>query len=56
MMKIELIKYRDAGLPTYTWFWVSENRRVISPYFDTQEDALSWEGLKDNEIVVIPSK
>lgn len=40
--RIELVKYRDAGLPTYTWFWVTSNHKVISPYFDSEEDAMSW--------------
>lgn len=40
--KLELIKYRDAGLHTYTYFWVNEKRHVISPYFDSEEEALDW--------------
>ena len=39
---MELIKYRDAGLPTYTYFWINENNHVLSPYFDSQEQAENW--------------
>lgn len=37
-----LVKYRDAGLPTYSYFWVDEKHRVMSPYFDTEKEALDW--------------
>ena len=40
--KLELVKYRDWGMPTYTFFWVNSNHSVISPYFDTQEEAYRW--------------
>lgn len=39
---MKLIKYRDAGMHTYTYFWVSENNKVISSYFDTEEKAEQW--------------
>ena len=42
MIEMELIQYRDAGLPTYTYFWVSEDNRVLSPYFNTKEQAEDW--------------
>ena len=41
-MNYELVKYRDAGLMTYTYFWMDENRTVISPYFDSNEEAIAW--------------
>jgi len=38
-----LIKYRDAGMATYTWFWVdSETKHQVSPYFDSEKDANKW--------------
>ena len=40
--KIELIKYRDAGMMTYTYFWVNSKRHMISPYFDNEHDAITW--------------
>ena len=40
-IKLHLIKYRDAGLPTYTYFWVID-LKVISPYFDTENEAMEW--------------
>ena len=37
-----LIKYRDAGMHTYTYFWVNEQRNIVSPYFDTEDEAKEW--------------
>jgi hypothetical protein len=39
---MKLIKYRDAMLPTYTYFYVNDNEKVCSPYFDSQEEAEKW--------------
>jgi len=39
---MELVKYRDAGLPTYTYFWVTPENRVVGPYFDSEEEARDW--------------
>jgi hypothetical protein len=46
--KIELKKYRDAGMHTYTYFWVNEKHQVISPYFDSDTEAHEW--LKMNDL------
>jgi len=40
--ELKLIKYRDAGMHTYTYFWVNSEHKVFSPYFDREEDAHSW--------------
>ena len=39
--KPELIKYRDAGMPTFTFFWAID-KKVVSPYFDSEEQAIDW--------------
>jgi hypothetical protein len=39
---MELVKYRDAGLPTFTYFWISKENRVLSPYFNSAEEAENW--------------
>ena len=40
---MRLIKYRDAGMSTYTYFWVrEEGSGVISPFFEREEDAIAW--------------
>ena len=39
---LELVKYRDAGMNTYTYFWVDSNRRTVSPYFDSDKEAMEW--------------
>ena len=41
--KIELIKYRDAGMQTYTYFWKNENHQMVSPFFDSETEAMAWE-------------
>ena len=46
-MTYTLIKYRDAGLHSYTWFWVNENNNVVSPYFDNEEDANKWANITE---------
>jgi hypothetical protein len=38
---LELVRYRDAGLPTYTWFYVIDSR-VVSPYFGSELEAEQW--------------
>ena len=40
--KLELIKYRDWGMPTYTFFWVNQNNNVVSPYFESEKEAHQW--------------
>ena len=40
---MELVKYRDWGMSTHTWFWVDENNRVLSPYFNSEDEAWSWQ-------------
>jgi hypothetical protein len=37
----KLIKYRDAGMSTYTYFWTIDGR-VVSPYFDDETTAKEW--------------
>lgn len=36
------MKYRDAGMRTYTYFWINEKSITSSPYFDTDTEALNW--------------
>lgn len=38
----KLISYRDAGLPTFTYFWINDQEKVCSPYFDSEQEAHSW--------------
>ena len=48
---MELIKYRDAQMPNYTWFWIGDMKQVLSPYFDSEADAKRWiEVFDDSEI------
>lgn len=51
---MKLVKYRDAGLPTFTYFWVTEKHIVVSPYFNSEKDAEDWlKSQPDSEDVVI---
>jgi hypothetical protein len=38
-----LVKYRDAGLENYIYFWTIKNIR-ISPIYSSEEEAKSWDG------------
>ena len=40
MMK--LVKYRDAGMHTYTYFWVDDSGRCKSPFFNSEKEAWDW--------------
>ena len=39
---MELVKYRDAGMHSYTYFWKNKNGNTVSPYFDSSIDAIEW--------------
>lgn len=41
-MLYTLVKYRDAGMATYTYFWKNEEERVVSPFFDSEKEAYAW--------------
>lgn len=41
-MKLELIKYRDAGMASYTYFWKNENNQLSSPFFNSEAEAMDW--------------
>ena len=43
---MQLIKYRDAGMQTYTYFWKNENDQIISPFFDSEPEAMAWRNEK----------
>ena len=53
-MEIKLIKHRDPGLPTYTWFWIDSNEKLASPFFNTENEALSW--AKHREVPTLEQK
>ena len=47
---MELVSYRDAGMSTYTWFWVNAQRQVVGPFFDSEEEATEWMNQKINQL------
>jgi hypothetical protein len=42
-----LVKYRDAGMNTYTYFWKNSDNHTISPFFDSEREAQDWMDLKN---------
>ncbi len=52
---MDLVRYRDAGMATYTWFYVNEKQHPVSPFFDSELDAKAWfnQVFKGEEEVVI---
>ncbi len=36
---MKLIRYRDAGMNTYTYFWKNSDDRIVSPYFNSEDEA-----------------
>ena len=43
MSEAQLIRYKDAHLTHYIWFWVVKHVR-ISPIFESEEQAKEWDG------------
>ena len=41
-MLYTLVKYRDSGMSTYTYFWKNEQERIASPFFDSEADAMEY--------------
>ena len=40
---MKLVEYRDAGMHTYTYFYIGEDRKsLLSPYFNSQKEAEEW--------------
>lgn len=40
--KYKLIKYRDAGMMTFTYFWTDDKEQIVGPFFDTEKLAEEW--------------
>ena len=40
-VEVKLIKYRDAGMHSYTYFWTMSGK-TVSPYFDSDIEAIDW--------------
>ena len=39
---MKLVQYRDAGMHTYTYFYVNEKNVTISPFFNSDKEAEQW--------------
>jgi hypothetical protein len=50
---MKLIKYRDWGMSTHTYFWVDEDNRTVGPYFDQQEQAETWLNSKTDSCKIV---
>ena len=42
MIDYKLVKYRDQGMSTYTYFWTDPRGQIVSPYFDDEAEAKKW--------------
>ena len=40
--KLELVKCRDPGMTSYTYFWKDPQNRTVSPFFNTESEAQEW--------------
>jgi len=47
---MQLVRYRDAGMIAYTWFYVNENNHMVSPFFETEQEAKDWFGKVFDEV------
>ena len=41
-MTMKLIKYRDIGMQTHTYFWKNDHDQIASPFFDSEIEAMAW--------------
>jgi hypothetical protein len=41
-MLLTLVKYRDAGMSSYTYFWKNQEERCVSPFYDSEADAMQF--------------
>ena len=41
-MLYTMVKYRDSGMNTYTYFWKNEQELMVSPFFDSEKEAWDW--------------
>jgi hypothetical protein len=39
---MKLIKYRDIGMQSYTYFWKNEKEQIVSPFFNSETEAMTW--------------
>ena len=58
-MSLTLVKYRDIGMNTYTYFWKNAEERMVSGFYDSEADAMKfikeadeWDNWKPNKDIV----
>jgi hypothetical protein len=58
-MLLTLVKYRDAGVSSYTYFWKNQEERCVSPFYDSEADAMKfikeadeWDNWRPNKDIV----
>ena len=58
-MLLTLVKYRDSGMNSYTYFWKNEEERIVSPFYDSEKEAYEfikqadeWDNWKPNRDIV----
>lgn len=55
-MTLNLIKYRDTEMTTYTYFWVDQNNQTVSPFFDIETAATEWNTEKPEPSILDDAK
>jgi hypothetical protein len=55
---MNLIQYRDMGMATYTYFYVDDDKHQVSPFFNSEKEALlsAFNRIKELDIFYIYSK
>jgi hypothetical protein len=58
-MRLTLVKYRDAGMNSYTYFWKNEEERMVSGFYDSEAEAMAfikqadeWDNWRPNKDIV----
>jgi hypothetical protein len=49
---MKLIKYRDIGMQSYTYFWKNEKEQIVSPFFNNETEAMAWTNEKPDPKVL----
>ena len=55
-MRLTLVKYRDAGMSSYTYFWKNEEEQCVSDFYNSEAEAMAfikhadeWDNWKPNK-------
>ena len=49
--EMRLVQYRDAGMSTYTYFWKNSDNQMVGPFFNTENEAITWMKEQNENII-----